>query len=89
MHNNRMDIHPLKDIIQLDIQEARAGVLDTSGRPSAVEYANVIAVGEGVTQVKLGDSVFVKSWGIDIVTHEDKKYYFVSQDTKALMAIVK
>lgn len=82
-----MLIEPLKGIIQLDIKEAKAGVLDMSSTPTAVEYATVVAVGEGAS-VKVGDHVFVKSWAVDTVVHEDKKYYFVSTDTSGLLAIV-
>jgi len=86
-----MTIEPLQNIIQLDIQEATAGVLDLSGRPSSVEFATVLAagplIGSGV-YVKPGDKVFVKSWAIDIINHEDKKYYFVNADTKGVLAVV-
>lgn len=83
-----MRTEPLSGIIQLDIKQAQAGVLDMSSTQTAVEYANVLAVGKDVTQVKTGDSVFVKSWAIDTVTHDDVKYYFVSEDTNGLLAIV-
>lgn len=83
-----MRIKPLRGIVWLKLDEAKAGALVTSSRESAVEYAEVLAVGEGVTQVKKGDKVFVKSWGIDIISHQDKKYYFINQDLNALLAIV-
>lgn len=84
-----MKIQPLKGIVHLKIDEAKAGDLVTSSRSSAVEYAEVVAVGEGVTSVKKGDKVFVKAWGIDNVFHDDVKYYFVAIDTNAILAIVK
>ena len=84
-----MKIQPLSGMIQLQIDEAKAGVLDTSSRASAVEFATVLAVGEGIESIKAGDRVFVKAWGCDIINHEDKKYYFVHIDSKAILAIVK
>ena len=84
-----MIIEPLGDIIQLELEEAHAGVLDTSSRTSAVEYATVSAVADNITRVKVGDKVFVKSWGIDIVTHEEKRYYFVNVNTNAILAVVR
>jgi co-chaperonin GroES (HSP10) len=84
-----MTIKPLVDVVQLEIEEAKAGVLDTSSRNSAVEYAKVIAVHPDTpTWVKAGDHVFVKSWGIDIITHEGKKYYFTNLNTKAILCVI-
>ncbi len=42
-----------------------------------------------LNQLKVGDKVFVKAWAIDIVSHEDKKYYFCNLDTNGVLAIVK
>ena len=83
-----LKIKPLDGIIYLQIEEAKAGVLDTSSRSTAVEFATVIATGKGVDFVKRGDKVFVKSWGIDCITHEGKKYFFVSDKTHAILSIV-
>lgn len=97
-----MKIQPLGNIIQLEFEEAKAGDLLTSSRESAVEYAKIIAIGEKVdiTMKKsdkvgeyikfgVGDYVFVKAWAVDIVVHEDKKYYFVNLDTNGILAIIK
>lgn len=90
-----MKITPLGNIIQLEIEEAKAGMLDTSSRDSAVEYAKVIAIGDFVVSTKtvnyphVGDHVFVKAWAIDIIDHEGKKYYFVNLDTGGLLAVVR
>ena len=83
-----MKIKPLTNFVQIGIAEAKAGVLDTSSRHSAVEYAEVLEVGEGVTTLKKGDFIFVKAWAVDIITYEEKKYYFVNLDTKGIVAIV-
>jgi co-chaperonin GroES (HSP10) len=84
-----MKIKPLNDIVQLKIEEVKAGVLDTSSRESAVEYAEVVEVGENVYDLASGDKVFVKAWGVDIVNYEDKKYHFVNINTNAILAVVK
>ncbi len=81
-------IIPIKDIVYLKIDEVKAGALDTSSRASAVEVAEVLAVGEGVITPRVGDKIFVKSWGIDIVNYEDKKYHFVNQNTGAILATI-
>ena len=83
-----MKIKPQKGIVQLSIEKPEAGVLDTSSKTSAVEYAEVLEVGDGCTLSK-GDKVFVKSWAIDIISHNDKQYYFVAEQTNGILAVVK
>lgn len=84
-----MKIQPLKGEIQIKLDEASAGILNTSSRESAVEYGEVLAVGDDVEEIKKGDFILVKSWAIDSITHEDKRYNFVSMKTGGVKAIVK
>ena len=87
-----MKITPLGNTIQLEFEEAKAGNLITSSRESAVEYAKIVSLGtslEGSEVYKVGNHVFVKAWAIDIINHEDKKYYFVNLDTNGVLAVVK
>jgi len=85
-----MRIFPTSNNIQISIKEAKAGILDTSSRQSAVEYAEVVAIGEEVKmKIAKGDKIFFKSWACDIVSHGEDKYYFINEDTKGILAIVK
>lgn len=84
-----MDIKPQSNIVYLEFDQPSAGALDTSSRQSAVEYATVIAVGDSVTTVDCGDKVFVKSWAVDTITHEDKTYRFVNILTNGILAVVR
>lgn len=96
-----MKIIPLGNNVQLEIEEASAGMLDTSSRESAVEYAKVVAIGTHVNRtiinpdahtsewIKVDDHVFVKAWAIDIINYEGKKYYFCNLDTNGILAVVK
>ena len=91
-----MKIYPLGNIIQLEFEEASAGDLITSSRDSAVEYAKIVAIGKGIYLgdkpmfgIDIGDHVFVKAWAVDIITHQDKKYYFVNLETNGILAVVK
>lgn len=99
-----MQIKPLKGVVYLKIETPSVGVLDTSSRPSAIEYAEVLEVGEGVNTKKIvqtsdtayfkedilkpGDKVFVKAWAIDIVVYNDVKYHFVNMDSGGILAKV-
>ena len=90
-----MKIQPLGNIIQLEVEEASAGDLITSSRDSAVEYAKVVAVGDNVRQSaeklypEKGDYVFVKAWAVDIIVHQDKKFYFCNLETNGILVVIK
>jgi co-chaperonin GroES (HSP10) len=81
-------IKPLPGEVQLKLDTASAGILNTDSRESAVEYAEVLAVGEGVIEVKKGDFVLVKSWAIDSIVHKDTRYNFVSLKTGGIKAVI-
>lgn len=42
-----------------------------------------------VDRIKPGDRVFFKSWAVDIITHQEKTYYFIDADSEGICAIVK
>jgi co-chaperonin GroES (HSP10) len=84
-----MKIKPLGNLVQIKVDEVHAGVLNTSSKETGIEYGEVVAVGDKVgLQVKAGDKVFFKAWAVDIITYEDKKYYFICPDTNGLLAVV-
>ena len=85
-----MKIQPIGNIIQIKLDEVKAGVLDTSSRASAIEYGEVMAIGDEVKlKLKVGDKVFIKSWALDNISHEGIKYYFICPETNGILAIVK
>lgn len=84
-----MKIKPLSKIVYIKSEEAHAGILDTSSRDSAVEYAEVLDVGKDCGDIKKGDFIFYKSWGVDSIHHNDKRYNFINVDTGAILAVVK
>ena len=84
-----MKIHPQPNIIYLKTEEVKVGVLDTSSKTSAIEYAEVLAIAEDVNGIKVGDMIFVKSWGIDSIFYENKWYRFVNLETNAVLAVIK
>jgi len=81
-------IKPQPHIVYIKTEEAHAGILDTSSRESAVECAEVIGVGEDCGTIKKGDTIFYKSWGVDSVFHQDKRYNFINVQTGAILAII-
>lgn len=83
-------IKPLGDQIFLKIEQANLGSLDTSSVKTGVEWAIIQALGPEVQDktLKVGDKVFVKSWGVDVIAYEGEDYYFVSEARKAIVALV-
>lgn len=87
-----MKIKPQPNIIQLKINEATAGDLNTTSKLTAVEFGEVIAIGADVKAnsdlPNVGDKVFFKSWAVDIVTHNGITYYFIDVTNNGILAIV-
>ena len=84
-----LKIKPLKGLVYIKNDVATAGDLITASRDSKVEFAEVLAVGEGVEGIKKGDKIFVKGWATDNISHNDITYKFVAVDTNGILAIVK
>ena len=84
-----MKILPRPGIVYIKTDIATAGDLITSSRDSAVEYAEVLEVGEGVKDLFKGDMIFVKAWAVDNIVYEDITYRFVAIDTNGILAVVK
>ena len=84
-----MKIKPRAGIVYIKSEEAHAGILDTSSRDSAVEYAEVLDVGSDCGDIKKGDFIFYKSWAVDSIFHNDKRYNFINISTGGILAIVK
>lgn len=92
-------IQTMDGVIQIKVQEAIAGTLNTSSRESAIEYAEVVEVpkhdcNKDVTKciywnIHKGDHIFFKSWAVDIVSHDGKKYYFINMETNGVLAVMR
>lgn len=79
---------PLAGFVQVKMEAVKAGVLDTSSKDSAVEVAEVVAVGRDCHDLKVGDRIFVKAWAVDNIFHDGEWYRFVHVDTKGILAKV-
>jgi co-chaperonin GroES (HSP10) len=84
-----MTIKPAKGKIYLGMQNIqKIGDLDVSTKKTIREVAIVEAIGDGVTSVKVGDTVLVKAWAIDTVTYEKQDYFFVSESSDGVCAVI-
>ena len=84
-----MKVTPVGNKIYLEIRNVKKiGDLDVSGKKSIREYGEVISVGSDVKQVKAGDRLLVKAWAIDTITHEGEDYFFVSENSDGICAVI-
>lgn len=83
-----MIINPYKSKIQVELEVPKVGSLDLSSKPSAIEIGKVIAIGEEVDKIKVGDTIFFKAWQLDIIAYEGINYYFLDANSEGICAII-
>lgn len=82
-------IKPFGKYILLEIPTSKVGGLSLRDGTSVQEIAIVKSIGPDVkAKLKTGDTIFFKSWAVDIITVDDNKYYFLSEDSGGICAIV-
>lgn len=82
-------LFPLGNKIQLDIENVKIGAIQSD---SVEEHGTVIAFGEEVEigyplDELIGKTLYFKAWAVDVITVDEKKYYFISADSDAICAI--
>jgi len=90
---------PLHDNVVLEKEEVEnkttSGIILSGGNKETPGIARVVACGKGKyidgklvpVQVKVGDKVVYKEYATTAITHEDKDYLIVSEDS--ILAILK
>lgn len=81
---------PFGNQILVEPQE-RKQVLIAQGQKPRCEYGMVVAVGKGVQEVQVGEMIGFTKWGVNELVIEDgtpdgKKYYFVPEDSRFILA---
>ncbi len=99
----KLKIKPWGNKIQLDFPTTKAGALDVTVGSSIQEKGVVIALGPMVCTayddedkkqkgfkpiIKVGDELLIKTWDVDTLTIENEAYYFISDDSRAICAII-
>lgn len=77
---------PLGNKIQLDIKEVKIGAIQSD---SIEEHGTILAIGGEVEVPKfpVGATLYFKAWAVDVITEQGEKYYFISADSDAIVAI--
>lgn len=71
-----------------DGEQIIAGIIiPDSASKEKPESGSVVAVGEGVKHVAIGDKVLFSKYGFDEVKLEDEEYYIIKEDS--VLAVIK
>lgn len=70
--------------VSIKPDKPNTGAFDTSSIDAANHIAEVIAVTEGVKQIKKGDKIVVMPWAVDIGNVEGQKIYSVLIETNGI-----
>lgn len=88
-NDKKMTIIPQPNIVYLKVDRPVLAGMDTSSIKAAVEFAEVIAFTPiEVTDLKVGDKVFVKAWAMDTVTYNNEEFHFVNLASGGILAVV-
>lgn len=59
-----------------------------SDSPSLCEYGEVMAVGDEVKKIVVGDKISFTVWGLNSVDFEGTRYYLVPEDPKFILSYI-
>lgn len=59
-----------------------------SEQGSLLEYGKIIAIGDEVTKIKIGDVVGFLVWGIQKLEVDDKTYYFLPESSDFILGFI-
>lgn len=86
----KIKIQPLGKKLLIDIPESTAGGLVIHQGAQIQEQGTILAIGPDVTiDVKIGDTIHFKAWGIDVLTIDGNKFYYLDTDVSALCGLVR
>jgi co-chaperonin GroES (HSP10) len=71
-----------KNILVKPIEKKQILVTDEG---NLCEYGEVIAVGDKVEEVKVGDVIGYTIWGVNRLVIDDEKYYFIPETDDFLL----
>jgi co-chaperonin GroES (HSP10) len=69
------------------LSEHREGLVGAAYVDAKPEVGKVLAIGEGVKEVKVGDKIVFKGYGVVVPEINDEKYYFIQEDPNILLAV--
>jgi len=71
--------------IQILIKPITKSQILVSDDKTLCEYGEVMAIGDEVTKVKVGDIIGHTVWGMNSLDIENERYYFVPEDSRFIL----
>ena len=84
-----MIVTPIGKNILIKLNQIKDGAFDTSSKKAIQEYGEIIAIGDEVIKLKVGDKIFFKGWQTDIITKDGEEFVFVIEGSEGLKATYK
>ncbi len=82
-----MEIEPFG--IQILVRPIEKKQILVSDRKPLCEYGVVIAVGDEVQKIKVGDTIGYTVWGLNHLEIDGTKHYFVPEDSRFILGRIK
>lgn len=60
-----------------------------SEQNSLCEYGTVVAIGDEVQKIKVGDILGYTIWGVNRLEIDDTKHYFIPEDSKFILGFIR
>lgn len=79
-------IQPFGD--NLLIKPVEEGGILQSMEGSLCQYGEVVAIGDKVQHIKVGDKIGFTIWGVNKLKIENEKYYFIPEDSRFVLGIL-
>lgn len=74
--------------IQLQINEVKIGAIQSD---SITERGTILRVGQDCAHFNgddVGREIYFKAWAVDVITDNGEKYYFISEDSEGICAVI-
>lgn len=78
-----MNITPFGNQILVKPTEKKQVLI--SERKSLCEYGEIMAIGDEVQKLKVGDIIGYTVWGINSLEINDEKHYFIPEDSRFVL----
>ncbi len=84
---NKINIKPFGSNILVKPTKKKQVVVSDSG--TLCEYGEVLAIGDEVQKIKVGDIIGFLIWGINSLQIENEKYYFIGETSDFILGTFK
>lgn len=81
-----MKVKPFGDRILIKPIERKTVLVSDDGTLN--EYGEVIAIGEDVKRIKMGDKIGFSVFGIEKLVIEEEKFYFIQESPEFLLGVI-